>query len=166
MPLRRPEDFVREGSKVFRQAPVNRASIEGWIAISKGKVADAQRSANSASTRLGAAYDSVFNLSLAVLCKHGWRCTAADGPHAQGLGPRKRPPGGGLSPAARPGAQAASRFSIFALVVLSSCGRRCSSCWNSSWCSSSSFSQAGRSMSITWRNCSGVKGRPSQFSSW
>lgn len=85
MPLRRPEDFVREGSKVFRQAPINRASIEGWIAISKGKVADAQRSANSASTRLGAAYDSVFNLSLAVLCKHGWRCTAADGHHAQGL---------------------------------------------------------------------------------
>lgn len=85
MPLRKPEDFAREGSKVFRKAPVNRASIDGWIAISQGKVADAQRSANSASTRLGAAYDSVFNLSLAVLCKHGWRCTAADGHHAQGL---------------------------------------------------------------------------------
>lgn len=85
MPLRRPEDFVRAGSKVFRQAPVNRSSIDGWIAISKGKVADAQRAANSPSTRVGAAYDAVFNLSLAVLCKHGWRCTAADGHHAQGL---------------------------------------------------------------------------------
>jgi hypothetical protein len=85
MRLRKPEDFVREGSKVFRKAPVNKSSIEGWIAISKGKVADAHRSANSRSTRLGAAYDSVLNLSLAVLCMHGWRCTAADGHHAQGL---------------------------------------------------------------------------------
>ncbi len=83
--LRRPEDFEREGSKVFRKAPVNKASIDGWIAIARGKVADAQRQANSTSTRLGAAYDAIFNLSLAVLCKHGWRCTAADGHHAQGL---------------------------------------------------------------------------------
>lgn len=85
MKLRKPEDFVREGSRVFRKAPVNKASIEGWIAISKGKVADAQRVANSPSTRLGAAYDSIFNLSLAVLCLHGWRCTAADGHHVQGI---------------------------------------------------------------------------------
>lgn len=85
MPLRRAEDFIREGSRVFRQAPINKASIEGWIAISKGKVADAQRPANSPSTRLGAAYDAVFNLSLAVLCRHGWRCTAADGHHVQDL---------------------------------------------------------------------------------
>lgn len=83
--LRKPEDFLREGSKVFRKAPVNTASIEGWVKISGGKAADAGRKANSASTRLGAAYDSVFNLSLAVLCKKGWRCTAADGHHAQAL---------------------------------------------------------------------------------
>jgi hypothetical protein len=48
-------------------------------------VADAQRKANSRSTRLGAAYDSLFNLSLAVVCIEGWRCTSADGHHAQGL---------------------------------------------------------------------------------
>ena len=54
--LRKPEQFQQEGSK-----------------------------ANSASTRLGAAYDAVFNISLAVLCKNGWRCTAADGHHAQAL---------------------------------------------------------------------------------
>lgn len=83
--LRKPEQFEREGSKVFRRAPVNTASIEGWVKISAGKAADAGRKANSASTRLGAAYDSVFNLSLAVLCKNGWRCTAADGHHAQAL---------------------------------------------------------------------------------
>jgi hypothetical protein len=83
--LRKPEQFVSEGSKVFRKAPVNKASIEGWVKISGGKAADAGRKANSASTRLGAAYDTVFNLSLAVLCKHGWRCTAADGHHAQAL---------------------------------------------------------------------------------
>ncbi len=85
MALHKPEDFVREGSRVFRRAPVNTASINGWIAISKGKVADAHRTVNSPSTRLGAAYDSVFNLSLAVLCKQGWRCTAGDGHHVQGL---------------------------------------------------------------------------------
>jgi len=83
--LRKPEQFVAEGSKVFRKAPVNRASIEGWVKIAGGKAADAARKANSASTRVGAAYDSVFNLSLAVLCKNGWRCTAADGHHAQTL---------------------------------------------------------------------------------
>lgn len=83
--LRKPEDFQQEGSKVFRKAPVNTASIEGWIAIAKGKAADAQRTANSPSTRLGAAYDAVFNLSLALLCKKGWRCTAADGHHVQAL---------------------------------------------------------------------------------
>ena len=83
--LRKPEQFVGEGSKVFRQAPVNTASIAGWIKIAGGKAADAQRKANSASTRLGAAYDAVFNLSLAVLCRNGWRCTAADGHHAQAL---------------------------------------------------------------------------------
>lgn len=83
--LRKPEQFQQEGSKVFRKAPVNIASIEGWVRISGGKAADAARKANSASTRLGAAYDAVFNLSLAVLCKNGWRCTAADGHHAQAL---------------------------------------------------------------------------------
>lgn len=83
--LRKPEDFVREGSRVFRKAPVNTVAIEGWVKISAGKAADAGRKANSASTRLGAAYDAVFNLCLAVLCKNGWRCTAADGHHAQAL---------------------------------------------------------------------------------
>lgn len=85
MALRKPEDFVREGSRVFRRTPANTSSIDGWIAISKGKLADAHRKANSRSTRLGAAYDSVFNLALAVLSKAGWRCTSADGHHAQGL---------------------------------------------------------------------------------
>lgn len=83
--LRKPEAFQQEGSKVFRRAPVNTASIDGWVRISGGKAADAARKVNSASTRLGAAYDSVFNLSLAVLCRNGWRCTAADGHHAQAL---------------------------------------------------------------------------------
>lgn len=83
--LRKPEQFLQEGSKVFRQAPVNTVSIEGWVKISGGKAADAGRKANSASTRLGAAYDSVFNLSLAVLCRNGWRCTAAEGHHVQAL---------------------------------------------------------------------------------
>lgn len=83
--LRKPEQFTAEGSKVFRKAPVNTVSIQGWVKISGGKAADAARQANSPSTRLGAAYDSVFNLSLAVLCKKGWRCTSAEGHHAQAL---------------------------------------------------------------------------------
>lgn len=83
--LRKPETFVKEGSKVFRQAPVNAKSIRGWISISQGKIADAQRKENSASTRLGAAYDAILNLSFAVLASKGWRCTSADGHHAQTL---------------------------------------------------------------------------------
>ena len=85
MPLRKPEDFEKEGSKVFRRAPANTASIQGRIDIARGKANDSMNSQNSTSTRLGAAYDTVFNLSLAVLSTKGWRCTASDGHHAQGL---------------------------------------------------------------------------------
>lgn len=83
--LRKPEDFYKEGSKVFRKAPVNRESIQGWVGIARGKVADAQRKENSRTTRLGAAYDAVLNLSFAVLATKGWRCTSGDGHHAQAL---------------------------------------------------------------------------------
>jgi hypothetical protein len=83
--LRKPEDFYKQGSKVFRQAPINKTSIQGWVQIAADKARDAMNADNSTSTRLGAAYDTVFNLSLAVLCSRGWRCTAADGHHAQGL---------------------------------------------------------------------------------
>lgn len=85
MPLRKPEDFLRAGSKVFVKAPVNRESIAGWRNIARGKVADAQREANSRSTRLGAAYDAVLNLSFALLLQQGWRCTSANGHHAEAL---------------------------------------------------------------------------------
>jgi hypothetical protein len=83
--LRKPEDFHGAGSKVFHKAPVNRTSIQGWTEIARGKAKDALNADNSTSTRLSAAYDSVFNLSLAVLASRGWRCTAADGHHAQTL---------------------------------------------------------------------------------
>ncbi|WP_124078274.1 hypothetical protein [Pigmentiphaga humi] len=85
MPLRKPEDFVAGGSKVFRKAPVNLESMRGWVLISRDKAKDALNQDNSTSTRLGAAYDSVLNLSLAVLSSRGWRCTAADGHHVQAL---------------------------------------------------------------------------------
>lgn len=83
--LRKPEDFYKEGSKVFQKAPVNRLAIQGWVNICKGKIADASRKGNSASTRLGAAYDAVLNLSLAVVSSNGWRTGSADGHHAQTL---------------------------------------------------------------------------------
>lgn len=79
--LRTAEDFYNEGSKVFHRAPVNRQSIQGWIGISKGKIADAQRKENSTTTRLGAAYDAILNLSLAILSSRGWRAGAAEGHH-------------------------------------------------------------------------------------
>lgn len=83
--LRKPKDFQTEGSKVFYAAPASREAIKGWIGIAYGKVADSQRTENSNSTRLGAAYDAVFNLSLAVVNKDGWRTTSANGHHAQAL---------------------------------------------------------------------------------
>ncbi|WP_431263246.1 hypothetical protein ACQ859_25080 [Roseateles chitinivorans] len=83
--LRKPEDFYKEGSKVFRKAPFNVSSIKGWITISEGKVADSLRAENSNTTRLGAAYDAILNLSFALLCSKGWRCTSADGHHVQAL---------------------------------------------------------------------------------
>jgi hypothetical protein len=83
--LKKPDDFIKQGSKVFRQAAVNTNAIKGWINISEGKAGDALRKENSPSTRLGAAYDAILNLSLAVLASKGWRCTSADGHHAQAL---------------------------------------------------------------------------------
>lgn len=85
MRLRKPDDFYREVSKVFRRAPVGRDAIKGWAIIAAGKAKDAMNKTNSPSTRLGAAYDAVFNLSLAVLLSNGWRCGAADGHHVQAL---------------------------------------------------------------------------------
>ena len=83
--LRKPDDFYKEGSKVFHKAAVNRKNIDGWVAISKGKIADASRKDNSPTTRLGAAYDAMFNLALAVVSANGWRAGSADGHHAQTL---------------------------------------------------------------------------------
>lgn len=83
--LRKPDGFYREGSKVFHKTAVNRVNINGWISISKGKIADAQRESNSPTTRIGAAYDAVFNLSLAKVGAEGWRVTSAEGHHAQTL---------------------------------------------------------------------------------
>lgn len=83
--MRQPQDFLRAGSKVFVKAPVSRMSVAGWRSIAQGKAADAHRAANSNSTRLGAAYDAVLNLSFAVLLIEGWRCTSANGHHAEAL---------------------------------------------------------------------------------
>src|SRR5712671_3924540 len=85
MPLNKPNDFVKAGSKVFRQAPVDRDAIRGWVSIAQGKAKDCLKRDNSTNTRLGAAYDSVLNLSPAVLCSKGWRTTAADGHHKESL---------------------------------------------------------------------------------
>jgi hypothetical protein len=85
VPLRKPEQFQKEGSAVFRNAPVDKDAIAGWVAIAGDKAKDSLNKDNSASTRLGTAYDSVLNLSLAVLCAKGWRTTSADGHHAQSL---------------------------------------------------------------------------------
>jgi hypothetical protein len=49
------------------------------------KAKDSLNRDNSTSTRLGAAYDAVFNLGLAVVAANGWRAGAADGHHAQTL---------------------------------------------------------------------------------
>ncbi len=84
MPLNKPEDFIAGGSGVFAKAPVSR-DVQGYVTMAGGKVADAGRKDNSASTRLNAAYDAVLNLSLAVLASRGWRCTSAHGHHAQAL---------------------------------------------------------------------------------
>lgn len=85
MPLRRAEKFIAEGSQVFKPAPVSRDAVRGWVAIAQGKAKDSGNQQVSMSTRLGAAYDCVLNLSLAVLNAGGWRCTSADGHHKESL---------------------------------------------------------------------------------
>lgn len=83
--MKKPEQFYAEGSKVFRRAPVNREAIRGWVTIAREKVRDSLDTDNSAGTRLSAAYDAVFVLSLAVLSSKGWRVGSADGHHRQAL---------------------------------------------------------------------------------
>jgi len=85
MALRKPEDFLKEGSEVFRKAPIDKDAIRGWVSIGADKAKDSLNPDNSTSTRLGTAYDTVLNLSLAVLCSKGWRTSSADGHHKQSL---------------------------------------------------------------------------------
>lgn len=85
MPLRTPEDFSAEKNRVFEKAPVNRGSIQGWVNLAQAKIQDSANTQISTSTRLGAAYDAMLDLSLAVLNSKGWRVTSAPGHHAQTL---------------------------------------------------------------------------------
>lgn len=83
--LRAPEDFVKEGSKVFRAAPTDKHFIRGLIEAAQWKTKDVEIEAVSLDTRVEAAYDAVFDCSLAVLNATGFRVTSAPGHHEQAL---------------------------------------------------------------------------------
>lgn len=84
-PLRNPETFRGEGSKVFVPGPVNAQLVQGVVAVAKRKAADSERKENSAETRVETAYDAVHNCAIAVLSVAGYRVKAGDGAHVQVL---------------------------------------------------------------------------------
>lgn len=85
MPLRLPEQFQKQGSKVFKQAGQNHVSSTGWIRIAGRLTKDAQNKAVSNELRLSAAYDTMLNFALVVLSAQKYRVTSEDGHHAQTL---------------------------------------------------------------------------------
>lgn len=85
MPLRMPEQFEKEGSKVFVRAASNRESARGWIRIAQRLIRDAANVSVSNETRLSAAYDAMLNFALVIVTAHGYRITSAEGHHAQTL---------------------------------------------------------------------------------
>ncbi len=70
---------------LVRQSAINKAQIQGWLNEAALKYADAQRQANSASTRTDAAYDSVFFCALAVLASQSVRVSSKPGHHQMAL---------------------------------------------------------------------------------
>ena len=64
---------------------INKAQVQGWIREAGRKHDDAQRKANTGSTRLDAAYDAVFFCALAALASEGLRVTSRAGHHETGL---------------------------------------------------------------------------------
>jgi hypothetical protein len=73
------------GTPLVRQPAVNKIQVQGWLNEAALKYADAQRQANSASTRTDAAYDSVFFCALAVLASQSVRVTSKPGHHQMAL---------------------------------------------------------------------------------
>lgn len=70
---------------LVRQSAVNKMQIQGWLNEAALKYADAQRQANSASTRTDAAYDAVFFCALAVLASRSVRVSSKPGHHRMAL---------------------------------------------------------------------------------
>jgi hypothetical protein len=68
-----------------RQSAVNKLQLQGWLKEAALKYADAQRKENSASTRMDAAYDSVFFCALAVLASQSVRVSSKPGHHQMSL---------------------------------------------------------------------------------
>lgn len=85
MQLRLPEQFVKEGSKVFHQAGQNAESSSSWLRIAAGYMKDAENKSVSNETRLSAAYDAMLNFALVALSAQRYRTTSADGHHVQAL---------------------------------------------------------------------------------
>ena len=76
---------MKEGSKVFRLAPVDKRLIRSLIDAAQAKTRDVEVEAVSLDTRVEAAYDAVFDCCLAVLNAEGYRVTSAPEHHKQAL---------------------------------------------------------------------------------
>ena len=85
MPLRTPDQFMQEGSRVFHRAAPNKDSAVGWLRISERFMKDAVNTVISPDLRLIAAYQAMLNFAFVVVSAQGYRVTAADGHHVQTL---------------------------------------------------------------------------------
>ena len=83
--LRRPDGFLKEGSKVFRPTPADKRIIRALLQAARTKAKDVKLGAVSLDTRVEAAYDAVFDCCLAVLNAERYRTNAVAGHHQEAL---------------------------------------------------------------------------------
>ena len=67
MPLRTPDQFMQEGSRVFHRAAPNKDSAVGWLRISERFMKDAVNTVISPDLRLIAAYQAMLNFAFVVV---------------------------------------------------------------------------------------------------
>jgi hypothetical protein len=73
------------GTPLERTPAVNKTTIQSWLTEAGRKLEDAKRAANSASTRIEAAYDAVFFCALCVLAAQNLRVGPKPGHHEVAL---------------------------------------------------------------------------------
>lgn len=77
------EDFLKQGSKVFRPRAADRHAIENYLQESDAKADGARNQKDRPGNRVDSAYDAIHLTCLACLSIDGYRTTAEHGHHQE-----------------------------------------------------------------------------------